>query len=116
MTALTETEPVSMWTAGTCNRCGATTSARTQTACRDCGLLRRPVTLPGDWALDGLCTQVDPDLFYPPMGGDPEPAKRVCAVCPVRLECLRHALNTNEMGVWGGTTESQRRRMKEGRP
>ncbi|MFO7701064.1 MAG: WhiB family transcriptional regulator, partial [Acidimicrobiia bacterium] len=37
-------------------------------------------------------------------------ALAVCAACPVRVECLGHALATNErFGVWGGTTEKERR-------
>lgn len=38
-------------------------------------------------------------------------AKRVCAGCPVRLECLEWAIQWNEIGVWGGTTEDERRLM-----
>lgn len=38
-------------------------------------------------------------------------AKRVCAGCPVRLECLEWAIQRNEIGVWGGTTEDERRLM-----
>jgi WhiB family redox-sensing transcriptional regulator len=35
----------------------------------------------------------------------------VCAACPVRVECLRHALEAefSVMGVWGGTTMTERR-------
>lgn len=38
-------------------------------------------------------------------------AKRVCAGCPVRLECLEWAIQRKEVGVWGGTTEDERRLM-----
>lgn len=38
-------------------------------------------------------------------------AKRVCAGCPVRLECLEWAIQRREVGVWGGTTEDERRLM-----
>lgn len=38
-------------------------------------------------------------------------AKRFCAGCPVRTECLRHALQYRErFGVWGGLTEYERYR------
>lgn len=35
----------------------------------------------------------------------------VCAGCPVRVECLRHALEAEFscMGIWGGTTMTERR-------
>ena len=41
-----------------------------------------------------------------------EEAKSICAICPVRLSCLEHALSSRERdGVWGGTTEKERRRI-----
>lgn len=37
----------------------------------------------------------------------------VCQSCPVRLECLHHALNFPELyDVWGGTTPPQRQAMR----
>ena len=37
-------------------------------------------------------------------------AKRICAVCPVRQQCLEYALATREgHGVWGGLNETERR-------
>lgn len=37
-------------------------------------------------------------------------AKRVCAVCEVRAQCLTYALNGDERGVWGGLTDAERRK------
>jgi WhiB family redox-sensing transcriptional regulator len=44
--------------------------------------------------------------------------RRFCGDCPVRPECLMEALvNRIEWGIWGGTTERQRRRMlRQGQP
>lgn len=40
-------------------------------------------------------------------------AKAVCAGCPVREACLEFALaNDERWGVWGGTSERQRRAMR----
>lgn len=39
-------------------------------------------------------------------------AKTVCASCPLRIECLTFALGNNEPGIWGGTTENERKLMK----
>jgi WhiB family transcriptional regulator, redox-sensing transcriptional regulator len=40
------------------------------------------------------------------------PAKKICAGCPVRTECLEYALNNDIWsGIWGGMTESERRRL-----
>jgi WhiB family redox-sensing transcriptional regulator len=38
-------------------------------------------------------------------------AKAICATCPVRADCLDWAVrNRISSGIWGGTTESERRR------
>jgi WhiB family transcriptional regulator, redox-sensing transcriptional regulator len=69
--------------------------------------------LPGAWVEQALCTRVDPEWFFPKAGSSPHRAKKVCARCPVRLECLAWALTHNEeFGVWGGTSEQERRRMR----
>jgi len=40
----------------------------------------------------------------------------ICKGCPVRQECLNHAIENNELfGVWGGTTERGRREIKRRR-
>jgi WhiB family redox-sensing transcriptional regulator len=37
-------------------------------------------------------------------------AKRICAECPVRQECLEYALRVREpFGIWGGLNETERR-------
>jgi len=71
------------------------------------------ITKPPGWMADGLCAQVDPELFYPETGEPNRHAKRVCAGCEVRAECLAYALAHRErFGVWGGTSERERRRMR----
>ena len=43
-------------------------------------------------------------------------AKKICADCPVRDECLEYALaNKEEGGIWGGLTHNQRVRLKKAR-
>jgi WhiB family redox-sensing transcriptional regulator len=39
-------------------------------------------------------------------------ATAVCQDCPVIKPCLHFALKHHERGVWGGTSERQRRRMR----
>ena len=40
-------------------------------------------------------------------------AKRVCASCPVRIDCLEYALQSGQgFGVWGGASEQERRLMR----
>jgi WhiB family transcriptional regulator, redox-sensing transcriptional regulator len=43
-------------------------------------------------------------------------AKRICAACSVRDECLDYALRTKEpYGIWGGLTELERKtRLRRG--
>ena len=70
------------------------------------------IVAPPEWTTDALCAQVDPALFYPEAGEPNRDAKRICAGCEVRAECLAYALAHRErFGVWGGTTERERRRM-----
>ena len=65
------------------------------------------------WWFAGLCAQTDPELFFPEKGGSVREAKAVCAPCPVRAQCLAHALAHDErFGVWGGLSEPERRRLQ----
>jgi WhiB family redox-sensing transcriptional regulator len=56
-----------------------------------------------------LCAQVDPELFFPEKGGTPEPAKAVCAACPVTALCLVTFGPLVDHGVVGGITVQERR-------
>lgn len=66
------------------------------------------------WQVRGLCTQVDPELFFPEKGGAAanKAAKQVCQRCEVREMCLQYALENDEkFGVWGGLSERERRKL-----
>jgi len=64
------------------------------------------------WRKRAACRGIDPEVFYPATDEDAEEAKAICATCPVRQACLEHALAHREReGVWGGTTERERRRI-----
>lgn len=63
------------------------------------------------------CRGMNPDLFYAERGESTREAKAVCAVCPVRQECLDDALMGREkFGVWGGLSERERRKIRSRRP
>jgi len=68
-----------------------------------------------DWRDQAACAGSGDDLFFP-IGEDESaagPAKAVCALCPVKDECLQYARATNQTeGVWGGMTGSERRRLR----
>ncbi len=71
-----------------------------------------PPTTALGWAEAAACTGLDSAIFYPATEEDAEPAKAVCTECPVRIECLEHAINRREHnGVWGGATEKERQRI-----
>ena len=59
------------------------------------------------------CAETDPDQFFPEQGDNPTAAKRICAGCEVRPECLSYAMTNNlKHGVWGGLSEQQRKRLR----
>lgn len=66
------------------------------------------------WQSDALCAQTDPEAFFPEKGGSTRDAKKVCAACNVRSQCLEYALaNDERFGIWGGLSERERRRLRK---
>jgi WhiB family redox-sensing transcriptional regulator len=66
-----------------------------------------------DWRVDALCAQIDPELFFPEKGGSTREAKKICNQCDVVRECLQDALSHEErFGIWGNTTERERRKIR----
>lgn len=64
------------------------------------------------WMARALCSQTDPEAFFPDKGGSVREAKRVCLTCDVRAECLDYALAHGEaFGIWGGLSERERRKI-----
>jgi WhiB family redox-sensing transcriptional regulator len=67
------------------------------------------------WPEQAACLGQDPELFFPVGNSGPalvqiDEAKAVCGRCPVVEQCLRWALKAGQVdGIWGGTTESERR-------
>lgn len=60
----------------------------------------------------GACRGLDAGIFYPETDDEAEIAKQVCMECGVRQTCLDYALASREkVGVWGGATERERRRI-----
>ena len=71
---------------------------------------------PVDWQANARCTEVDPEIFFPERGGSSKAARAVCNRCEVRMQCLEYALNNKEQfGIWGGTSERERRRLRRER-
>lgn len=80
-------------------------------------LRQASVTAPDlSWRDLGACQGMPTDLFFPQRGDLTEYAKEICRGCVVRAQCLEYALENFEMfGIWGGTSERQRRRMRRAR-
>lgn len=72
-------------------------------------LLARP-----EWHRRAACRGMGPALFFGDRGENVQPAKDVCASCPVTEECLAAGLR-EKFGIWGGLSKRQRRRLRPGR-
>lgn len=77
-----------------------------------------------EWTKDALCgggdvlavAGMDYDTMFT-TSDDQHIVKKICASCPVRVECLSEALNGRvEFGVWGGLTERERRKILRRHP
>lgn len=67
-----------------------------------------PTGPPVDWAA-AACAGLDPELFHPARNENVEPAKAVCADCPIQSDCLAWALRTDQpFGIWGGRSTRER--------
>lgn len=64
------------------------------------------------WRDRAACRGHDVELFYSVEEGDVRQALSICSGCEVRAACYEHALANGEVfGVWGGTVETERRRV-----
>lgn len=79
--------------------------------------MRRYDELLPDWAERAACAGMDTNLFFPPPGREGHVwtvrAKKICARCAYRRECLEWAYELERGGRWGiygGATARERRR------
>ncbi|WP_305086453.1 WhiB family transcriptional regulator [Rhodococcus tibetensis] len=71
-----------------------------------------------DWREDAACRGIESSVFFSPDGERGHArdrrearARRICQDCPVLRRCRDHALAAGESyGIWGGMTETDRRR------
>lgn len=73
-----------------------------------------PTSLPSEtsWMARGLCREIAPAVFFPSDGVGVDRARKICVNCPVKAPCLEFALDQRiDHGVWGGTSERERRRI-----
>lgn len=79
-----------------------------------------PFELPNTqpWMGQALCQgSLESDLFFPPSDGHQSrtqiaAARAYCRHCPVVQPCFEYAMEHNLYGIWGGSTDRDRRRIK----
>ena len=64
-----------------------------------------------EWKQYGNCKDSDLDIFFSDDMHDVKIAKSICENCPVKDPCLAYAIRNRARGIWGGTSERQRRNM-----
>ncbi|WP_245906468.1 WhiB family transcriptional regulator [Mycolicibacterium palauense] len=84
---------------------------------------RRLISGDWQWQLRARCRGLSTDIFFAAdhsIGASrlrhEEQAKQVCRACPVRQECLAHAVDNDEQhGIWGALTPRERRQSRPDR-
>jgi WhiB family transcriptional regulator, redox-sensing transcriptional regulator len=72
-----------------------------------------PAPAPAGWRDRAACRGADLEVFFPGRGESAEPARQICAECPVREPCLEFAVSHGIVhGIWGGLTERDRRALR----
>jgi WhiB family redox-sensing transcriptional regulator len=71
----------------------------------------------GDWMQQAHCKETETRVFFiyredKDQRQRREHAYEICRWCPVKADCLEYAIVNNEIGIWGGTTDQERRRMR----
>jgi WhiB family redox-sensing transcriptional regulator len=91
----------------------------TEGTCSNRSVRLLPITMPApvasaaaEWHGRGLCVGEDPDVFFPSHGDPGTDARKICAACRVRGDCLNYATETDEFGIWGGLDQQERRNLK----
>lgn len=70
-----------------------------------------------DWMDNALCREIGDKPFFSDDPALTKKAQRICLRCPVIIECLRYALDDRDLvGVFGGTTEKDRRLIRRRNP
>lgn len=71
------------------------------------------------WQKLAACKEAEPDMFHPEEAHHPGRAKKICAGCPVKKECLEFCLKVESpsarFGVWGGLSAYDREIRFDGR-
>ena len=73
------------------------------------------LTIPMEITRDGACRDTKIDFFSDDEAVQNQ-AVEMCLTCPLMAKCFDYALFAEEFGVWGGTLEGEREKLRNGRP
>jgi WhiB family redox-sensing transcriptional regulator len=69
-----------------------------------------------DWQGTPNCRSVESEEFFVPEGSstyrEVKMLKKICGNCEVKKQCLDYSLKNAVFGFWGGTTEYERKLMR----
>ena len=76
-----------------------------------------------DWLKQAKCRDMDTTMFFPEEGtqitgeirGKQLAAIEICRTCPVMMQCRAYATQNREIGIWGGSTFTQRQKIRTGK-
>lgn len=69
-----------------------------------------------EWHQQAACRGKGPRAFVRGPRSDYGATRELCDTCPVRRDCLEEALADDSLtGLWGGTTDIERRLIRRGR-
>ena len=70
-------------------------------------------------AREQLACVREPGLFFPDAetahSQDTKRAKALCGDCPMQQQCREYAVVTKAFGIWGGTSDYQRKQIRSDR-
>jgi WhiB family redox-sensing transcriptional regulator len=67
-----------------------------------------------DFFDEAICVGAEPGIFDGESLSDVLEAKRICSACPIQAMCLDWATQTQDAGVWGGSTPKERKTLRGG--
>jgi WhiB family redox-sensing transcriptional regulator len=63
---------------------------------------------------EAICLGAEPSIFDGDSLTDVLEAKKICSACPIQAMCLDWATQTQDAGVWGGSTPDERKKLRGG--
>jgi Transcription factor WhiB len=64
------------------------------------------------WHADALCREYPGLSWYPAPGAPDRELRDICNACLVSSECLAFALEHDEVGIWGGRSANERKKLR----